>query len=165
MSPNPRSCNISHISNTQSYCYLRGVEARVSLEPSDDTKWQLLCIFFLSKLHIQHGAQPGARTHDPEIKIWTEIKSLLLGEPGCLRWRSIWLLTLVQVMISASWDWALSQAPRSAWSLLKTLFLSFSLCPIATPSSLINKYFKIFWKVYKLMIVPKYHLTILFSYI
>jgi len=39
-----------------------------------------LCVcLFLSRLHTQHGAQHGAWTHDPEIKTWAEIKSLMLN--------------------------------------------------------------------------------------
>jgi len=35
---------------------------------------------FLSRLHAQHGAQPRAWIHDPEIKSWAEIKSWFLNQ-------------------------------------------------------------------------------------
>ena len=39
----------------------------------------------LSRLHTQHGVQPGAGTQDPEIKTWAKIKSWMpnrLSHPG-----------------------------------------------------------------------------------
>lgn len=34
---------------------------------------------FLSRLHVQHGAQRKAWIHDPKIKTWVEIKSQMLN--------------------------------------------------------------------------------------
>ena len=61
-------------------------------------------------------------------------KSLLKGVPGWLHGLSIQLLTLAQVMISGSWDGALSLAPGSVQSVLD--ILSLSLCPPLPPQRL-----------------------------
>ena len=58
------------------------------------------------------------------------------GAPGWLSWLSVWLLILAQDMIPGSWDRALRQAPRWEYSLLKTLSLSLSLCPLPCLGSL-----------------------------
>ena len=39
----------------------------------------LITIFFFSRLHVQCRAQHRTGSHDPEIKIWAEIKSLMLN--------------------------------------------------------------------------------------
>ena len=65
-------------------------------------------------------------------------KKKYIGVPGWLSQLSIWLLILAQVMISESWDWALSQTLCSAWSLLE--ILSPSLFP-SMPLSL----FELLW--------------------
>ena len=37
-----------------------------------------VCVFFLSRLHAQSGAQHGIWTHHPEIQTWAEIKCQML---------------------------------------------------------------------------------------
>ena len=68
--------------------------------------------------------------------MWYMISECLLkkdiqGVPGWLSWLS-GLMILAQVMISGSWDWALSQAPWSAGNPLEAL----PFCPIPAMSEI-----------------------------